>query len=51
MTLEGGNGAGTRALTDNYLDVQIAGQSLAPGRPVSVELTSCDVASTSARLA
>ena len=51
VTLEGGNGAGTRALTDNYLDVRIAGQSLAPGRPVSVELTRCDVASTSARLA
>ena len=50
VTLEAGNGAGTRALTDNYLDVRIEGQSLAPGRPVSVELTHCDVTSTSARL-
>ena len=50
VTLEAGNGAGTRALTDNYLDVRIAEQSLTPGLPVSIELTSCDVTSTSARL-
>lgn len=46
----GGNGAGARALTDNYLDVRIVGETPLPGRPVNVELTRCEAASTSARL-
>ena len=50
VTLEGGDGTRTRALTDNYLDVGIAGKPLEPGRAVNLQLTGCNSTSTSARL-
>ena len=50
VTLEGNHASGTRALTDNYLDVHIVGHRLDPGMRVEVELTRCQGSRTTARL-
>ena len=50
VTLEGGDGTCTRALTDNYLDVRIVGKPLPPGRAVSLQVTGCNSTSTLARV-
>ncbi len=51
ITLEQRDGAGTPALTDNYVHVTLTGKTLEAGRMVDVEISRCGRGGTAARLA